>query len=104
MLDSAGPAVRAITTAYVVSVGTVGAVIATWTYLEKDKARNYETGHSINLGAQVCVVVLAIIGVVYCKYENKVRDAGGRNHRLEGLSESEIVDLGYLHPEFRYIP
>jgi hypothetical protein len=78
--------------------------VATWTYLERDKPKNYAMGHSINLGAQVCVGVLAIVGVIYCKYENKVRKAGGRDHRLEGLSESGVVDLGYRHPEFRYIP
>lgn len=102
--DSAGPAVRAISSAYVVSIGTIGAVVATWTYLEKDKKSGYTTGHSINLGAQICVTLLAISGAVYCKRENKVRDAGGRDHRVEGLSEKEVVELGYRHPEFRYIP
>jgi len=29
MLDSAGPAVRAVATAYIVSVGTLGGVLAT---------------------------------------------------------------------------
>jgi hypothetical protein len=82
----------------------MGAVVATWTYLEKDKKSGYATGHSINLGAQVCVAVLAVIGIVYCKYENKARNAGERDHRLEGLSAREVVDLGYRHPEFRYIP
>lgn len=94
-LDAAGPAVRALIAAYVVSVGTLGAVIATWTYLEKDKKAGYATGHAINLGAQICVVVLAVAEIVYCKYENKVREAGGRNHRLEGLNESDVVELGY---------
>lgn len=40
---------------------------------------------------------------MYCKYENKVRDAGGRDHRVEGMSEGDVVELGYRHPEFRYI-
>lgn len=64
----------------------------------------YAIGHSINLGAQICDVVLAIAGIVCCKYENKVRDAGGRNYKVEELSERDIVQLGYRHPEFRYIP
>ncbi|RDI80888.1 hypothetical protein Vi05172_g9109 [Venturia inaequalis] len=102
--NSAGPAVRAIASAYVVSVGTIGAVVATWTYLEKDKKSGYITGHTINLGAQICVALLAISGILYCQRENKIREAGGRDQRLEGLSEREVVELGYRHPEFRYIP
>jgi len=101
--NSAGPAVRAVTSAYVVSVGTIGAVVATWTYLEKDKPR-YHKGHSINLGAQVIVVVLALVGVFYCLHENKIRKAGKRDHRLNGLTGREVVDLGYRHPSYRYIP
>jgi len=101
--NSGSPAVGAVTSAYVVSVGTVGAVIATWTYLEKDKPK-YHKGHAINLGAQVLVVVLALIGVLYCAYENKARKSGKRDHRLVGMSEREIGNLGYRHPEFRYIP
>ncbi|QDS74440.1 hypothetical protein FKW77_006287 [Venturia effusa] len=63
--NSAGPAVRAISSAYIVSVGTIGAVVATWTYLETDKKSGYVAGHSINLGAQIMVTLLAISGILY---------------------------------------
>jgi uncharacterized protein YjiS (DUF1127 family) len=66
-------------------------------------APKYPTGHTINLVGQVCVLVLAVAGIVYSKWENKQRDMGRRDHRLNGLSEEEIRDLGYRHPEFRYI-
>jgi hypothetical protein len=48
-------------------------------------------------------VFLAIFGIFYCMYENKVRAAGKRDHRLEGLTEEEANHLGYRHPHFRYI-
>lgn len=112
---------RAIATAYIVSVGTLGGVLATyvgsficgklqkmltiysWTYLVRDAPR-YPIGHSINLGAQIIVLCLASTGIAYNMRENRVRDAGKRNHRLEGLDEGQKRDLGHHHPEFRYIP
>jgi sugar phosphate permease len=100
--NAGNPSVRAVSTAYVVTLGTAGGILSTWTYVAKD-APKYPTGHTINLVGQVCVLVLAIVGIVYSKWENKQRDMGRRDHRLNGLSEEEVRDLGYRHPEFRYI-
>jgi hypothetical protein len=52
---------------------------------------------------QIGVLVLSLAGIAYCKWENKQRDLGKRDHRLNGLSDAEIRDLGYRHPAFRYI-
>lgn len=101
MNNSAGPAVRAVTSGYVVTLGTIGGIVATWTYVQADRPRYY-TGHSINLGGQLAVVVLAIFGIIYCAYENRVRAAGKRDYRLEGLTEEEQEQLGNRHPHFRY--
>ncbi|KAI6562608.1 hypothetical protein MCOR09_007731 [Pyricularia oryzae] len=49
------------------------------------------------------VFFLAIFGILYCLRENKLRAAGKRDHRLEGLTEDETLHLGYRHPSFRYI-
>ena len=100
--NAAGPAIRSVSTAYVVTLGTAGGILATWTYTFVD-APKYPTGHTINLTGQICVLILACFGIAYCKWENKQRDAGKRDHRLNGLSEEQIKDLGYRHPEFRYI-
>jgi hypothetical protein len=63
----------------------------------------YPTGHSINLAGQICVLVLSVCGIAYCKWENRQRSLGKRDHRLNGASAAEIKDLGYRHPEFRLI-
>lgn len=63
----------------------------------------FHTGHTINLVGQIGVLVLSLAGIAYCKWENKQRDLGKRDHRLNGLSDAEIRDLGYRHPAFRYI-
>lgn len=73
-----------------------------WTYVQAD-APTYHTGHSINLGGQLGTMCLAVFGILYCMRENRLRAAGKRDHRLEGLTEEEQTDLGYKHPEFRYI-
>lgn len=46
---------------------------------------------------------LTICAILYIRRENSLRDKGGRDYRLEGLNEEEAKDLGYKHPEFRYI-
>ncbi|KAF2176896.1 MFS general substrate transporter [Zopfia rhizophila CBS 207.26] len=102
MNNAAGPAVRAVSGAYIVTLGTAGGVLATWTYVSRE-APKYSTGHTINLSGQIAVMVLALAGIAYCKWENRQRDLGKRDHRLHGKTEAQIKDLGYRHPEFRYI-
>lgn len=98
----AGSARRAVASAYVVAMGNFGSVIATWAYLPSDAPR-YRTGHYINMAAEIVVCVLGIVGIAYVKWENRVRERGGRDGRLQGLSEEEEKELGYRHPRFRYM-
>ena len=100
--NAAGPSVRAITSAYIVAIGNCGAIVATWTYLPRD-APNYRTGHALNVGAQCCAAILTVLAILYMKWENRQRQSGKRDNRLEGLSEQERETLGYRHPEFRYM-
>ncbi|EHA56932.1 hypothetical protein MGG_06828 [Pyricularia oryzae 70-15] len=100
--NSAGPSVRAVSSAYVVTLGTIGGIVSTWTYIKEDGPR-YPNGHTVNLAGQIGVFFLAIFGILYCLRENKLRAAGKRDHRLEGLTEDETLHLGYRHPSFRYI-
>ncbi|KAF5490645.1 putative transporter [Colletotrichum fructicola] len=74
MNNSAGPSVRAVTSAYVVTIGTIGGIVATWTYTFKD-APKYFVGHTINLVGQSLAVLLAVFGILYCLYENRMRAA-----------------------------
>ncbi|KAK4454853.1 major facilitator superfamily domain-containing protein [Podospora aff. communis PSN243] len=99
--NSAGPGVRAVTTAYIVSLGTIGGIVATWTYIYTD-APKYPVGHTINFSGQIVTFFLAIFGILYCARENRLRAAGKRDHRLEGLTEAEADKLGYRHPRFHY--
>lgn len=95
--NNAGPNVRAVASGYIVSLGTMGGILATWAYLVDD-APLYHIGHNINLAMQVIVLCLATFGIYWCLRENKLRDQGKRDHRLEGKTEEEQRDLGHLHP------
>lgn len=100
--NASGPTVRAVSAAYIVMWGQVGAFIATWSYLPKD-APGFRAGHWINFGSQSLSVVVSLLGIAYVRWENRVRDKGGRNDRLSNLSENGALKLGYRHPNVRYV-
>ncbi|XP_006461471.1 hypothetical protein AGABI2DRAFT_185708 [Agaricus bisporus var. bisporus H97] len=100
--DNAAPdTMRAVATAAIPGIGALGAVIAVWTYLPDDSP-NFLKGNSINLAAAITVIMFTGVGMWYLWHENKKRDQGGRDYRLEGKTKEEIRDLGYRHPNFRY--
>lgn len=102
MNNAAGATIRAVASAYIVSVGTFGGILATWTYLVKD-APDYLRGHYINIGCQAALTCIGVLGIGYVRWENGVRVRGGRDGRVQGLSEVERRRLGYRNPEFRYV-
>ncbi|XMA20920.1 hypothetical protein WAI453_013711 [Rhynchosporium graminicola] len=64
--NAAGPAIRAVTSGYIVAIGNVGSIIATWIYLPTDTPI-YSRGHYVNMAAQVRVLLLASLGTMYTK-------------------------------------
>ena len=76
--------------------------MATWSYINTDAKNGYRIGNSLNTATALSVIIAALFLVVYQTKENKHREAGGRDYRLEH-SREEVAGLGYLHPRFRYI-
>ncbi|KAI8144072.1 major facilitator superfamily domain-containing protein, partial [Fennellomyces sp. T-0311] len=101
--NTAGPMVRAIASAFAISAGSIGGLIATWTYLP-EQAPEYLAGNIINLVCAILVFVGAGGATLHMKWENKQREAGKRDHILEGLTPEEISGLGHRHPKFRFNP
>ncbi|KAJ6519085.1 MFS general substrate transporter [Mycena sanguinolenta] len=100
--DNAAPdTIRAMASAIITGLGTLGSIIAVWTYLPGD-APNYHKGNSLNLGTATAICLVTIITVIYIRWENAKRDRGERDYRLEGRTAKELEELGYLHPRFRY--
>lgn len=92
---------RAITTALVPGVGTWGSIVATWAYAKG--APRYVPGNALNVGGACTAIMLALFLRYYAQRENKLRDEGRRDHRLEGLNQDQIDALGNRHPQFRYL-
>jgi len=100
--DNAAPdTVRAVTTAIIPGIGAFGSIIAVWTYLPGD-APDYHNGNTLNLATSTASCILTAIAYFHLRAENAKRDRGERDDRLEGKTRSEIEQLGYLHPGFRY--
>lgn len=85
----------------VVMLGNAGGLIACWSYLTKD-APDYLPGNALNVGAACGIVILSALLTVYLQRENRRREAGQRDARIEGLSLEEQESLGHRHPAFRY--
>ncbi|KAI5477352.1 hypothetical protein MNV49_006494 [Pseudohyphozyma bogoriensis] len=100
--NAAPETARAVTTAMVTGFASYGSVVATWAYLAKTAPR-YVPGNTLNVAVTAATVFLSLAMVAYIKWENKQREEGKRDHRLEGLSPDEAVQLGSQHPSFRYM-
>ncbi|TEB22549.1 MFS general substrate transporter [Coprinellus micaceus] len=100
--DNAAPdTMRAVVTAAVPGIGAFGAVMAVWTYAPGD-APDYRKGNLANLSCCSAIVVIVSLTALYVRWENKKRERGERDHRVEGKTEDELRNLGYKHPQFRY--
>ncbi|CUA66797.1 putative transporter C1683,12 [Schizosaccharomyces pombe 972h-] [Rhizoctonia solani] len=99
--NSAPNTVRAVSSALVVAVGTMGPIVTSWIYLPSDSPR-YPIANSVQLGAQAAFFVLVSILILHNIRENRRRARGERDYRLNG-SEEEVARLGSLHPNFRLV-
>ncbi|KAI9148333.1 hypothetical protein HJFPF1_12161 [Paramyrothecium foliicola] len=97
--NNSGPAVKAVAAAYSIGFGGCGQLLSTWTYRAAE-APEYVTGHSINMGAAVVLLIAAATHTWYALAENKKRMAGMRDNRLRDDPEG----LGHSHPLFRFTP
>ncbi|EEP79537.1 conserved hypothetical protein [Uncinocarpus reesii 1704] len=94
---------RSIGTGWQIGFGNIGGIVATYSFLEKDKP-NYIPGHTIcisflALAAAACIVYLGLL-----LYRNKSRDkaAGTGPIDLTPEQEQENELLGDLNPTYRY--
>lgn len=85
----------------VVMLGNVGGLISCWSYLSIHTP-NFLPGNALNVAASAAIIVMVAGLTVYLRNENKRRDNGERDQRLEGLPASEAELLGHNHPAFRY--
>lgn len=68
----------------------------------------YTTGHAINFACCVALVTIATSLITYMRAENRKRERGERDYRLE-MGEREgaerdlfELELGWMHPGHRF--
>ena len=92
--------VRAVTVAAVTGFGNVGSIAGTWSYIATDAGTGYRIGNALNLATGSSVFIISALLVLWMLRENKARQAGKRDHRLQG---KDVHLLGSDHPSYRYI-
>lgn len=83
-----------------IGLGNVGGIIASNVFLTRE-APTYSTGYSVNLAAIGLGIMCCTIHLAYCALENRKRDQGERDYRLQ-LPPEQLTNLGDDHPEFRF--
>lgn len=91
---------RSIASSMQVGFGNSGGLVASNVFLNSEKPY-YPTGFGASLGL-VWVCGLACTALFFwCRRENQIRDAGGRDHRYN-LPGDELNNMGDDHPAFRF--
>ncbi|QRW08134.1 major facilitator superfamily transporter [Ceratobasidium sp. AG-Ba] len=99
--NAAPSTVRAVSSAMVVAIGTMGPIVTSWIYLPSDAPR-YRIANSVQITAQGVFFLLVIILILHNVRENRRRARGDRDYRLNA-DESTVARLGSLHPSFRLV-
>ncbi|WYZ39394.1 hypothetical protein EsH8_III_001308 [Colletotrichum jinshuiense] len=102
LANAAPDTVRNVANGAVSGLANIGSIAATWSYINTDAKTGYRIGNSLNTATAASVIIASLGLVVYQKWENKKREQGGRDYRLQA-SENKVATLGHLHPEYRYI-
>ncbi|GAB7352783.1 hypothetical protein MBLNU459_g3405t1 [Dothideomycetes sp. NU459] len=96
--NASGHYKRAFTSGTMIGVGNGGGLVASNIFITK-QAPYYKTGYSVALALLLNTGLFATIFLFLLKRENKKRDAGARDGRLN-LSDAD--NLGDDHPSFRF--
>ncbi|KHJ31190.1 putative mfs transporter protein [Erysiphe necator] len=84
--------------------GSLGGLIATWSFLPTD-APNYYIGNGLNLATSVTILLISIVLLWWMKFDNRKRNCKNLTYELSQLavlSNKEIEELEWKHPLFRW--
>ena len=59
-------------------------------------------GHAVSMALVASSTLIYIAFWFYFRYQNKRRAEGKLDHKVEGMTEEEIEELGEDNPRFRY--
>lgn len=89
-----------------VMFGNIGGLISTWSFLPFD-APDYHIGNGLNLATSSTIFILSILLMLWMWADNKKRDQLDLDTELAALSElsqTQMQDLDWRHPAFRWKP
>ena len=91
---------RGVSSAMQIGFGNIGGIVASNIYLP-GQAPKYPLGFGVGLGFLWMCVGSAVLFLFYLRRENRLRDAGKRDDRLQLPAEVQN-NLGDEHPSFRF--
>lgn len=91
---------RAVSTAIQISLGNCAGFIGSNVFVNS-QAPAYKMGYGVSLGCICMTVVTATVFVLGLRAENRKRDSGARDWRLN-LPPDEVKNLGDDHPSVRF--
>ncbi len=92
---------RSIGAAVQIGFGNCGGIVASNIYLTNE-APTYPVGFGVSLALLWLCGLACTIFYLGLRMENKKREKGGRDYRLE-LSREDLENLGDDHPRFRFV-
>uniref|UniRef100_A0A093V9X1 Putative transporter n=1 Tax=Talaromyces marneffei PM1 TaxID=1077442 RepID=A0A093V9X1_TALMA len=98
--NMAGHYKRSWSSAAQIGLGNAGAIVPTMTYVAKE-APAYTRAYSVSLALIVAAGLVMVLTKIGLWWENKIRDQGKRDYRLN-LPQEEVENLGDDHPSFRF--
>ncbi|RSL49944.1 hypothetical protein CEP54_012169 [Fusarium duplospermum] len=92
---------RTVAVGLQVTIGNSAGIPAPFLYSSKDGPR-FILGHSVSMAMILMAMVLYLAMGMWFRHVNKRRASGNDDHRVEGMTEEEIAELGEDNPEYRY--
>lgn len=95
---------RAMVGAVVSGFGGIGSIAGVWAYTANTASSGFRPGNAFNLAMGSSALVLSIGLMLYQKWENRMREEGKRDYRLQEVEGGAVIEvLGNRHPSYRYI-
>ncbi|KAK9326093.1 major facilitator superfamily domain-containing protein [Lipomyces orientalis] len=92
---------RSFSSAVQVGFGNVSGIVVSFIF-ENKTAPRYIPGFSVAMALMGMVGIVTILFALYLHHENKKRDRGDYDYRLQ-LPQEQIDNIGDYHPDFRFV-
>lgn len=83
--------------------GNIGGLISTWSFMKSD-GPNYPIGNGLNLATSSSILIVGTLTLWWMKMDNQKRERRSGEGELAGMSEKQIQNLDWRHPNFRWTP